>query len=245
MAVQLAGFQFAKPFDVTNPVSTDKRYGKYNGTTTVPFASIAEAIDLIKFELRYQGLQCVIENGLGSINLFWWRDGTANNQLVLLQTDVDLSSYATKQYVDDNKLGKTDTYNALDYTDQGKVLDARQGKSLSNLIASKQNIEQGKGLVPTADITKLAAITRDFGWSFTFPVREAKDLFRTTETITDITLDGVSSFSYSINGGTSYITPVLPLTLSTQITIAAGTVVRWRIAFANNITIAMVNIKLK
>ncbi|MFD1255700.1 LamG-like jellyroll fold domain-containing protein [Mucilaginibacter terrae] len=99
MAEQLAGFQFAKPFDVTNPVSTDKRYGKFNGSTTIPFTNIAEALDLIKPALRYQGLQCVIVNG-ASIGLYWWRDGVADEQLVLLQTDVDLSGKADKAYVD-------------------------------------------------------------------------------------------------------------------------------------------------
>lgn len=100
MAEQLAGFQFAKPFDVTNPVSTDKRYGKYTGSATIPFASVAEAIDLIKLPLRYQGLQCVIANGTGSINLYWWRNGIADDQLVLLQTDVDVSGKADITYVD-------------------------------------------------------------------------------------------------------------------------------------------------
>jgi hypothetical protein len=96
MAEQLAGFQFAKPFDVTNPVSTDKRYGKFNGSITTPFSSKAEALDLIKPALRYQGLQCVILNG-ASIGLYWWRDGVADEQLVLLQTDVDLSNYQQKE----------------------------------------------------------------------------------------------------------------------------------------------------
>jgi hypothetical protein len=96
MAEQLAGFQFAKPFDVTNPVSTDKRYGKFNGSSTTPFVSKAEALDLIKPALRYQGLQCVIANG-ASIGLYWWRDGVADEQLVLLQTDVDLKDYITTE----------------------------------------------------------------------------------------------------------------------------------------------------
>jgi len=96
MAEQLAGFQFAKPFDVTNPVSTDKRYGKFNGSTTVPFANVAEAKDLVKLPLRFQGLQCVIANG-ASVSLYWWRDGIADANLVLLQTDVNLTDYVQKE----------------------------------------------------------------------------------------------------------------------------------------------------
>jgi hypothetical protein len=159
MAEQLAGFQFAKPFDVTNPVSTDKRYGKFNGSITTPFASKAEALDLIKPALRYQGLQCVIANG-ASIGLYWWRDGVADEQLVLLQTDVDISGKADKAYVDSQDNVEATARQNADSNLQGQVTintNALTTKAEISDLDSKIASEKSERQLADADL--VAGIT--------------------------------------------------------------------------------------
>ncbi|UUF16649.1 MULTISPECIES: hypothetical protein [Flavobacterium] len=54
---------------------------------------------------------------------------------------------------------KTDSYNALDYVQDGKSLDARQGKVLKDLIDNKVDKITGKSLVSDTEITRLASIS--------------------------------------------------------------------------------------
>ena len=375
MAEQLAGFQFAKPFDVTNPVSTDKRYGKFNGNTTVPFVSIAEAVDLIKAPLRFQGLQCVIANG-PSIDLYWWKDGLSDNQLVLLQPDIDSTknliakqhistspgtipapvgvggntafqdanfvahlppeSYKAGKYpgyafwTDDldaatlyfrptqegadyglwllniqgrhNQLaftsdipkplfaGKFTTLSALQaapgydgayaYLDAGKGTDAveyiwdatdnkwtpssntgassfgqlagipNDNPALATALGSKVNAVPNKGLstedYTSAEKNKLAAISREFSIAFTAPITKFDcDYFSQAVTIKSVITRKAASFSYSVDKGASYVTPTLPLTPQTYISLPSGTEVIWRIAYAANQTSASITIILQ
>lgn len=158
MANQPAGFQFAKPYDPTNPVSSDMRYGKYNGTTTIPFVNTTEALDLIKPALRYQGLQCVIVNG-SSVSLYWFRNGTADTDLVLLQTDIDTDGFeladnkviAVRNLPDasDGNYPSERAVRILANTHQQDIADA-DGKAEAALDAYEQEITDRNNAIAAA-----------------------------------------------------------------------------------------------
>jgi hypothetical protein len=115
--------------------------------------------------------------------------------------------------------------------------------ALAASLGTLQPKEIGKGLYPDADKAKLAGIVKGFTLVFLSPKRDLPyDYFETAAQITGISLKNATAFSYSLNEGTSYITPTLPL--AAPITIPAGIWVMWRITFANNATNASAYIKL-
>lgn len=82
-----------------------------------------------------------------------------------------------------------------------------------------------------------------FSVSYTVPNREYLDYFKNAAAIKAIRLgSGVASFSYSVDGGVSYITPVLPL--SANIAIPANTEMRYRITYAPEAVIGNVFFEL-
>ncbi|MBS7564665.1 hypothetical protein KHS38_09640 [Mucilaginibacter sp. Bleaf8] len=89
-------------------------------------------------------------------------------------------------------------------------------------------------------------LQRGFTISFSTPSKEFSDYFERQAVINAIILKDATSFQYSINDGTNYITPSLPLPTdgSRNITIQAGTWVRWRITYAPNKAIASAYIKI-
>jgi hypothetical protein len=161
-----------------------------------------------------------------------------------------------------SKLNKTDVYNALDYVIAGKALDARQGKALNDLItvnataianlvtavSNKVDKVAGKDLsdqnYTIGDKYKLGSLSKTFILNFISPVRELEDYFEFETQILQITLHGANLIQYSINNGTSYITPTLPLNAQTIITIPTSTYVRWKVTFLSNVTNASATIKL-
>lgn len=60
-------------FYITDDEALDARQG--------PFASVAEALDFI--EHRFQGLTVYIDNGVGSVAEYWFRDGIDDSDLIL------------------------------------------------------------------------------------------------------------------------------------------------------------------
>jgi hypothetical protein len=60
-------------FYITDDEALDSRQG--------PFASVAEALDFINH--RYQGLTVYIDNGVGSVAEYWFRDGIDDSDLIL------------------------------------------------------------------------------------------------------------------------------------------------------------------
>ncbi|MTH18277.1 hypothetical protein, partial [Flavobacterium sp. LC2016-01] len=54
---------------------------------------------------------------------------------------------------------KIDSYNALDYTQEGKSLDARQGKVLKNLVDNKVDKVSGERLITATEINKLSELS--------------------------------------------------------------------------------------
>ncbi|MDT3405096.1 hypothetical protein [Mucilaginibacter terrae] len=241
MANQPAGFQFAKPYDPTNPVASDMRYGKYDGTTTIPFTNIAEALDLIKPALRYQGLQCIIANGT-SISLFWFRGGTANNDLVLLQTDVNISGK-------EDNANKTNSIRDLANADNTRYPSELAVRTLTDAATSPPQIKaayesnSNTNAFTNAQKAKLDSVLKAFTLSFTQPVREYKDYFENTVTINSIIGDGTSVLRYSTNGGSTY--SVINLPYNGSLSIPVGWI-RWRIDYASQTTTtASVYIKLQ
>ena len=63
---------------VSKPI--DEKYGPYSDTD--------EATTLITGNLRYQGLTVGIISG-GTIEEYWWKEGVADNQLILKTVDTD------------------------------------------------------------------------------------------------------------------------------------------------------------
>ncbi|MBS7565073.1 hypothetical protein KHS38_11720 [Mucilaginibacter sp. Bleaf8] len=90
------------------------------------------------------------------------------------------------------------------------------------------------------------SLNKSYTIGYSFPNKEWPELYEEQGIISAINLFNVSSFQYSIDNGTSYITPTLPLPVdgSKNIKIPAGTWVRWRITYAPNMALAGVNIKL-
>lgn len=98
----------------------------------------------------------------------------------------------------------------------------------------------------TAEKSKLSAILSGFNILFTAPRRDLPGVyFDKAAKVTAITLNGASALSYSINGGTSYITPTLPLTAQTAITLPAGVFVKFRITYMSNVTDATAYLKFE
>lgn len=98
----------------------------------------------------------------------------------------------------------------------------------------------------TAEKTKLGAILTGFNILFTAPRRDLPGVyFDKAAKVTAITLNGASALSYSINGGTSYLTPTLPLTAQTAITLPAGVFVKFRITYMSNVTDATAYLKFE
>jgi hypothetical protein len=117
-------------------------------------------------------------------------------------------------------------------------------------LSGLQPKESGKGLstndYTNAEKVKLGAILSGFNILFTAPRRDLPAVyFDKAAKITAITLNGASAFSYSINGGSSYITPTLPLTAQTSITLPAATFVKFRITFSSNVTDATAYLKFE
>ncbi|MTH18281.1 hypothetical protein [Flavobacterium sp. LC2016-01] len=54
---------------------------------------------------------------------------------------------------------KIDSYNGLDYAQEGKSLDARQGKALKNLVDNKVDKVSGERLITAAEINKLSELS--------------------------------------------------------------------------------------
>lgn len=68
-------------FDNNSPQSIDRAYGKLVAGSTVPFASVAEAIAAVQF--RHRGRTLLIDLGDGSgAQEYWWRVGIGDGQLV-------------------------------------------------------------------------------------------------------------------------------------------------------------------
>ncbi|WP_431241123.1 hypothetical protein ACQ9BO_13425 [Flavobacterium sp. P21] len=67
------------------------------------------------------------------------------------------NSFGELEFMNVNNL-KTENYNALDCTEQGKALDARQGKVLKDLIDNKVDKVSGERLITIAEQIKLAEI---------------------------------------------------------------------------------------
>jgi hypothetical protein len=107
-------------------------------------------------------------------------------------------------------------------------------------INKKQDAVSGKGLstedYTTAEKSKLGAILSGFNILFTAPRRDLPAVYLDKAAkVTAITLNGASALSYSINGGTSYITPSLPITTATTFALPVG-FVKFRITYMSNVT---------
>jgi hypothetical protein len=82
-------------FDNNSPQAIDRAYGKVVAGVTVPFASVAEANAMVNVAYRHKGKTVLIIDG-ATVSEFWWKDGTANVNLVkkadysTLQTIYDL-----------------------------------------------------------------------------------------------------------------------------------------------------------
>jgi hypothetical protein len=87
--------------------------------------------------------------------------------------------------------------------------------------------------------------TSKFGYSLVFenPANDFPDYFRTARKMNKIVLvQGAIGYSYSLNGGNSFITPVLPL--AAPIDVAAGAVVIHRITYAITAVKAIVDLEI-
>lgn len=69
-------------FDNNSGQEIDRKKGTLVAGVTTPYASTAAAIAAINIAYRYRGLTVYIDTGTGLME-YWWRVGTADNQLVL------------------------------------------------------------------------------------------------------------------------------------------------------------------
>ncbi|MCV9931755.1 tail fiber domain-containing protein [Flavobacterium sp. LS1R47] len=81
-------------------------------------------------------------------------DLETNQQNKILTTN----SAGELEFSDINTI-QVDSYNALDYTSEGKALDARQGKVLKDLTDNKVDKVNGKSLLSNAEITRLGTLS--------------------------------------------------------------------------------------
>jgi|GEM_PF-3993028 len=121
---------------------------------------------------------------------------------------------------------------------------------LANALGQKVD-KDGAKVLSTNDFTtfeknKLATILTGFNILFTAPTRDLPDVyFDKAAKVIAILLKGASAFSYSINGGASYITPALPITAQTAFTLPAATFVKFRITYLSNVTNATAYFKFE
>lgn len=75
-------------FDLKAPKLLEKRTSKFTNTVTTPYGSIQEVLDTIVPAYRSRFLDVYVLVG-GVVKWYWWKDGTADNQLIE-KTDLGL-----------------------------------------------------------------------------------------------------------------------------------------------------------
>lgn len=68
-------------FDNNSPQAIERTYGALAAARTVPYGSIAAANAAVNAAFRFRGKTVLIDDGTGATE-YWWRVGTADNQLV-------------------------------------------------------------------------------------------------------------------------------------------------------------------
>ncbi|WP_345948279.1 hypothetical protein ABDD95_15625 [Mucilaginibacter sp. PAMB04274] len=124
----------------------------------------------------------------------------------------------------------------------GVTINAPQGYNLNAKFSEVWIRKEAANIYSLRFMGTDPSIQKGFTLSFVSPVREYKDYFEKPASIIKITLDGISTFQYSTNGGISYKTISLPLEES--ILIPADTFVRWRVTFTSSTTMGAAFIKL-
>lgn len=151
--------------------------------------------------------------------------------------DTDAVSYIYD--ISDNKWVPSSKKTASNFSELGGA--PSDNVALATALGSKIDKVNGKDLsdqnYTLTEKNKLGTILSGFNILFTAPRRDLPAVyFEKSVKVTAINLNGASAFSYSINGGASYITPTNPLPAGTTITLPAATFIKFRITFSSNVT---------
>ncbi|MBS7565162.1 hypothetical protein KHS38_12175 [Mucilaginibacter sp. Bleaf8] len=130
------------------------------------------------------------------------------------------------------------------YQDIFKIMQnglQHRGKTVPVGTGTSAQFFDGTGTL--RNLSDINSGVKGYTLSFGYPKADWDDFFETQGVITSILLKGATKIQYSIDDGTSFITPTLPL--SQPITIKAGTWVRWLITYAPNMARVSAYIKLQ
>jgi len=92
------GQQTNDNFIITAPKAVDDKYCKTVGGVSIPYASVDEANGLLSIAYRYRGLTILVDNG-GGLTEYWYRDGTANINLIIKTVGAVISQSLQSQGV--------------------------------------------------------------------------------------------------------------------------------------------------
>jgi hypothetical protein len=117
-------------FYITDDEALDARQG--------PFASVSEALDFI--EHRFQGLTVYIDNGVGSVAEYWFRDGIDDSDLILKAGAGGGDMYTSVYDVDnDGVVDSAETVKIIVRNSTGSTLTKGQIVYLSGATGNRPN----------------------------------------------------------------------------------------------------------